>query len=74
MPPRVAKCSLIAPTCLKYGDRIAQFIIEKITETEIEEVDDLDDTLRGEGGFGSTGVSNNSTEGQSVSSENGISK
>lgn len=41
---------------IKQGDRIAQFIIEKITETEIEEVDDLDNTERGQGGFGSTGV------------------
>jgi hypothetical protein len=31
-------------------------IIEKITDTELEEVDDLDDTKRGVGGFGSTGV------------------
>ena len=37
------------------GDRIAQLIIEKYTRTEIEEVDDLDTTVRGEGGFGSTG-------------------
>ncbi len=41
---------------IKEGDRIAQFIIEKITETEVEEVEDLDNTERGEGGFGSTGV------------------
>ena len=38
------------------GDRVAQLIIEKYTRTEIEEVTDLDDTVRGEGGFGSTGV------------------
>jgi dUTP pyrophosphatase len=42
---------------MKIGDRIAQFIIEKITETEAEEVEDLDNTERGQGGFGSTGVS-----------------
>ena len=42
---------------IKQGDRIAQFIIEKITETEVYEVEDLDDTDRGVGGFGSTGVS-----------------
>ena len=39
------------------GDRIAQLIIEKISETGIIEVDQLDDTNRGAGGFGSTGVS-----------------
>ena len=42
---------------IKHGDRIAQLIIEKITETVIEECDDLDSTNRGNGGFGSTGVS-----------------
>ncbi len=42
---------------IKQGDRIAQFIIEKITETEPYEVEDLDDTDRGAGGFGSTGIS-----------------
>ncbi len=41
---------------VNYGDRIAQLIIEKITETEVEEVEELDETVRGEGGFGSTGV------------------
>jgi len=39
------------------GDRIAQLIIEKITETYVKEVETLDDTTRGAGGFGSTGVS-----------------
>ncbi len=37
-------------------DRIAQVIIEKIEPTEIIQVDTLEETLRGEGGFGSTGV------------------
>jgi dUTP pyrophosphatase len=41
---------------VKPGDRIAQFIVEKYTETEAVEVDNLDDTERGDGGFGSTGV------------------
>lgn len=35
---------------------MAQVIIEKITETEVVEVDDLNETQRGSGGFGSTGV------------------
>ncbi|KAL4186042.1 hypothetical protein AMTRI_Chr09g31800 [Amborella trichopoda] len=38
------------------GDRIAQLIIEKIVTPQVVEVDDLDTTLRGVGGFGSTGV------------------
>jgi len=37
------------------GDRIAQLIIERISNPEVFEVDDLDETLRGSGGFGSTG-------------------
>lgn len=41
---------------VNYGDRIAQLIIEKITHTEIVEVETLSDTERGAGGFGSTGV------------------
>lgn len=41
---------------IKAGDRIAQMIIEKYTPTDLVEVQDLDDTVRGDGGFGSTGV------------------
>ncbi|XP_054740429.1 deoxyuridine 5'-triphosphate nucleotidohydrolase [Anastrepha obliqua] len=41
---------------VKRGDRIAQFICERIFYPELEEVDKLDDTERGAGGFGSTGV------------------
>ncbi|KAK2660515.1 hypothetical protein Ddye_007048 [Dipteronia dyeriana] len=41
---------------VKVGDRIAQLIIEKIMTPDVLEVEDLDSTVRGEGGFGSTGV------------------
>ena len=41
---------------LKANERIAQLIIEKYTPTDIAEVEDLDATVRGKGGFGSTGV------------------
>ena len=37
-------------------DRIAQLIIEKYTPTELVEVEELTETVRGDGGFGSTGV------------------
>ncbi|KAF8485043.1 dUTP pyrophosphatase [Russula ochroleuca] len=37
------------------GDRVAQLVIEKIETPSIVEVDDLEATLRGESGFGSTG-------------------
>eukprot|EP00951_Prasinocladus_malaysianus_P024173 scaffold207938_cov39-Prasinocladus_malaysianus.AAC.1 len=42
---------------VKQGDRIAQLILERICTPEVEEVQDLDNTSRGGGGFGSTGVS-----------------
>jgi len=37
------------------GDRIAQMIIKKVEMVEFEEVSELPDTLRGDGGYGSTG-------------------
>jgi dUTP pyrophosphatase len=40
---------------VKKGDWIAQLICEQIFYPEIEEVQVLDDTERGSGGFGSTG-------------------
>jgi dUTP pyrophosphatase len=41
---------------IKAGDRIAQLVCEKISYPEIQELETLDDTERGEGGFGSTGT------------------
>lgn len=38
------------------GERVAQVYFAPVLETEIEEVDELSDTARGTGGFGSTGV------------------
>ena len=40
---------------IKPGERIAQMIIAKCEQVELIEVDTLDETARGEGGFGSTG-------------------
>ena len=37
------------------GDRIAQMIIQPVTQFEFKEVNKLSETDRGEGGFGSTG-------------------
>lgn len=37
------------------GERIAQLAIVPFLKAEFEECDDLSDTVRGEGGFGSTG-------------------
>jgi dUTP pyrophosphatase len=36
-------------------DRVAQMILTPVIKMELEEIDDLPDTLRGLGGFGSTG-------------------
>ncbi|OUM56556.1 hypothetical protein PIROE2DRAFT_18788 [Piromyces sp. E2] len=41
---------------VKKGDRIAQLILERIYIPEVVEVEELDETERGAGGFGSTGV------------------
>lgn len=45
-----------APVVINSGDRIAQLVIAPVVQAELEEVDELDDTSRGEGGFGHTGV------------------
>ncbi len=41
---------------IKKNEKICQFIIRKLPETELIEVEDLSDSDRGLGGFGSTGV------------------
>lgn len=38
------------------GDKIAQIVVAPVTVAEILETDDIDETERGAGGFGSTGV------------------
>ncbi len=38
------------------GDKIAQMVIQRVERVEIVEVAELDPTVRGEGGFGSSGV------------------
>lgn len=39
----------------EHGQKIAQMLIQKVELVDIEEVADLSSTVRGEGGFGSTG-------------------
>ena len=41
---------------VKKGDKIAQIVIARVTQPTIEETDVVDETDRGAGGFGSTGV------------------
>lgn len=41
---------------VKHGDRIAQLVVSPVVNVEIKEVAELDNTERGEDGFGSTGA------------------
>ena len=43
------------PQLLEPGERVAQFVITPVLQPAYEEVEDLTDTNRGTGGFGSTG-------------------
>jgi dUTP pyrophosphatase len=45
------KCNVI----IQRGDKVAQIIIEKIALLDVQEVENLEDTERGDNGFGSTG-------------------
>lgn len=44
-----------APFPIARGDRVAQLVLAPVTQASWSEVEDLDATERGEGGFGSTG-------------------
>ncbi|RLB51004.1 MAG: dUTP diphosphatase [Deltaproteobacteria bacterium] len=43
------------PYTLESGERVAQLVVAPITRVSIREVEELDETPRGAGGFGSTG-------------------
>lgn len=45
------------PFVIRRGDRIAQMVIAPVTQASWSEVETLDETARGVGGFGSTGKS-----------------
>ena len=44
------------PALVEDGDRIAQLVIAPVLHAEFEEAEELSPTVRGAGGFGSTGV------------------
>jgi len=44
------------PFTIRRGDRIAQLLISAVVQASWREVDSLDETARGAGGFGSTGA------------------
>jgi dUTP pyrophosphatase len=45
----------VAPIELRRGDRIAQLVIQRVERALFTEVGDLPDSVRGSGGYGSTG-------------------
>lgn len=44
------------PFSVKCGDKICQFVIQKVENVQFEQVDELDETVRNSDGFGSTGI------------------
>ncbi|MDZ4393477.1 dUTP diphosphatase [Cypionkella sp.] len=44
------------PYIVRHGDRIAQCVVAPVVQAAFQVVDSLDETARGAGGFGSTGV------------------
>jgi dUTP pyrophosphatase len=43
------------PYLIRRGDRIAQLVLQRVVAASTVVVDELDETTRGDGGFGSTG-------------------
>ncbi len=43
------------PFSINRGDRVAQMVVNRVTRADFIEVEDLNDTARSSGGFGSTG-------------------
>ena len=44
------------PKCVEPGERIAQLVLMPFIPMEFKEADELSETVRGAGGFGSTGA------------------
>ena len=59
---------------VKMGDRIAQLILEKIDTPPVEEVQNLGNTVRGTGGFGSTRVKSGNDTGSNSEKNQRIGK
>ena len=51
------------PVQVEPGDRVAQLLLQEVGRAAVVEVDELDGTARGAGGFGSTGVAGAAVEG-----------
>ncbi len=52
------------PFTVRRGDRIAQLVVQRVEHVAFAEVDELAETARGAGGFGSTGGFGREGEGQ----------
>lgn len=53
---RVGLCNFSTePYTIQPGERVAQLVLQPILSLPVQEVETLDETSRGEGGFGSTG-------------------
>jgi dUTP pyrophosphatase len=48
--------SSFEPSPYSVGDRVAQIYFERVNDVEFEEVEELESSERGSGGFGSTGI------------------
>lgn len=59
------------PIVLSRGDRIAQLVVQKVERAEFVEVDELDASERGAGGYGSTGGHATLVAGHGINSEVG---
>ncbi|WP_245607009.1 dUTP diphosphatase [Pseudonocardia spinosispora] len=46
----------VEPVRLRRGDRIAQLVVQRVERVVFDEVTELPSSVRGEGGYGSTGV------------------
>jgi dUTP pyrophosphatase len=44
------------PYTIRHGDRIAQMVVAPVVQAQFQVVENLTETDRGTGGFGSTGV------------------
>lgn len=50
------------PVRIESGDRIAQLLLQRVGRATVVETDDLGETSRGSGGFGSTGIASRAAD------------
>ncbi len=66
-------CALVnhgsQPVIIAPGDRIAQILFMPVCQAVLTAVDELSDTERGSGGFGSTGIQSRSTHNEQIEND-----